>query len=97
MQQYVTKEMLADLGLDVSDDQLAHLNETVEERIGVEITESLNDDQLKELLALEESGSEDELGNWIAEHIPEYQEIIEDNIDIVIGEFVDENDNSAKK
>lgn len=99
MQQYVTREMLADLGLsEITDEQLAELNTKIEEEIGVEIAESLEDDQLKELMEMENSASEEDLGKWIAEHVPDYKEIVQDNIDIAIGDFVEKNagNNSAE-
>ncbi len=93
MQDYITKDSLLALGitLDASnaDSLIDHLNETVEERIGAEITESLTDDQLTELVTLQESASDEELGKWIAAHVPDYQAIVQDNIDIVIGELAD--------
>lgn len=88
--------MLADLGIELNDTDieslLAHLNETIEEKIGMEITESLDDVQLQELVEMQESASDDELGAWIAKHVPNYMEIVQDNIDIAIGEMVDSAD-----
>lgn len=96
MQDYITKDSLVTLGINLDDKDIdsliAHLNETVEERIGAEITEQLSDEQLQELLKLQESASDEELGSWIALHVPDYAEIVQDNIDIVIGELVDNTD-----
>jgi hypothetical protein len=96
MQQYVSKQMLTDLGIEVSEEDavslLVHLNEKIEEMIGAEITEALDDTQLEELLKLQENGTDDEIGDWIATHVPNYQEIVQDNIDIAIGEMVDSAD-----
>ena len=96
MQDYITKDNLIALGIKLDDQNidslLAHLNETVEERIGAEIAQSLSDDELKELIALQESASDEELGKWIASHVSHYEEIIQDTIDIVIGELADSTD-----
>lgn len=96
MQEYITQQMLTDLGIDLSDKDsdslLTHLNEKVEEMIGSEITEALDDDELEELVKLQDKGTDDEIGEWIATHVPEYQEIVQDNIDIAIGETVDNAD-----
>tara|TARA_B100001250_G_scaffold350874_1_gene322777 strand:+ start:440 stop:751 length:312 start_codon:yes stop_codon:yes gene_type:complete len=96
MQQYVTKQMLTDLGIEVKDTDadslLTHLNERIEEMIGAEITESLDDKELEELVKLQKNGSDDELGDWIVTHVPNYQEIVQDNIDIAVGEMVDNAD-----
>ena len=94
---FVTLETLQSFGIKVdeatADSLLQHINETVEERIGTEITESLTDEQLKELLALQDNGTEDQVGEWIAQHVPEYGQIIQDNIDITLGEVAENSDN----
>lgn len=96
MEQYVTREMLGDLGLsEVSDDDLAQLNAKIEEEIGVEIAESLDEQQLKELTDMESSATEEELGQWIAQHVPDYKEIVQDNIDIAIGDFVESRESGT--
>lgn len=93
MQNYITKDLLLTLGITLddanADSLIAHMNETVEERIGAEITESLDDKQLEELVKLQETASDDEIAQWIAAHVPEYQQIVQDNIDIVIGELAE--------
>lgn len=97
MQDYITKDELLSLGIDLSDQDIdsliAHLNDTVEERIGAEITESLTDEQLSELLDLQESTDDDnKIGEWIATHVPEYEQIVQDNIDITLGELAENAD-----
>lgn len=93
MQDYITKDLLKTLGITLddanADSLIAHMNETVEERIGAEITESLDDKQLAELVKLQETASDEEIGKWIAAHVPDYQQIVQDNIDIVIGELAE--------
>lgn len=93
MDTYITKDALLALGINLDDQDidslLTHLNDTVEERIGAEITESLSDEQLQELIDLQENATDEEVGDWIAKHVPDYKEIVQDNIDIVIGELVD--------
>ncbi len=91
-QQYVTKDMLQTFGITADDAKIAslleHINATVEEQIGAEITESLSDEQLKQLLELQETKTDDEVGEWIASQVPNFAEIVDDNIAIVIGEVV---------
>src|SRR3989338_307585 len=93
MDTYITKDALLALGINLGDQDidslLAHLNDTVEERIGAEINESLSDEQLQELIDLQDNATDEEVGDWIAKHVPDYKEIVQDNIDIVIGELVD--------
>lgn len=95
-QQYVTVATLRSFGITIDDATvgtlLQHLNDTIEERIGAEIVESLDDEQLKELLAVQESGNDDQLGEWIAAHVPNYEAIVQDNIDITVGELAESTD-----
>lgn len=95
-QSYITLDYLKQLGITVADAEaealITHLNDTIDERIGAEITQALTDDQLREMITLQETASEDELGKWIAERVPNYQEIIQDNIDIAIGELAESKD-----
>lgn len=96
MQDYITKDSLKALGINISDEDstslIAQLNTTVEERVGAEITEQLDDEQLKELLKLQETASDEVIGKWIAERVPDFEQIVQDNIDIVIGELAENAD-----
>ena len=93
MQDYITQDLLKTLGITLddanADSLIAHMNETVEERIGAEITESLDDTQLEELVKLQETASDEEIGKWIATNVSDYQQIVQDNMDSVIGELAE--------
>ncbi len=93
----ITKSQLNAIGIKLPDDQIEaliqHVEDTVNERIGEEIVDSLDSDQLKELVELQNNGaSDDEVSRWIKERIPDYDEIIEDNVRIVLGELVESSD-----
>jgi hypothetical protein len=93
----VTKAQLNSIGISLPDDQMQaliqHVEETINERISEEVVESLSDDQLKELVKLQTSNAPaEEIDTWIREHISEYDEIIEDNVAIVLGELVENSD-----
>ncbi|HEY1085099.1 MAG TPA: DUF5663 domain-containing protein [Candidatus Saccharimonadales bacterium] len=94
--QIITKQVLDEFGVDLEgkdvDSLLQHLNETLEERVGAEITESLDDDQLKALLDLQESGTDEQVGQWLEQNVPELQQITQDEIDILIGELAENTD-----
>jgi hypothetical protein len=98
MQDYINKEALLALGLELSDEQVeklvAQLNNTVEERVGEEIVESLNDDELDELVKLQENADDQVLGEWIAKHVPEYEQIVSDAVDMTLGELAESAENS---
>jgi hypothetical protein len=94
--QYITKEIIDQLGINLNetdvDSLLAHLNSTLAERIGAEITEELDDEQLKTLLRLQETASEEEVGDWIKQNVPEIEQIAQDEVDILLGELADGSD-----
>ena len=92
----ITSDTLEEYGISISPEEqptlLDHLNETLSERIGAEVTEQLDDDQLAELLVIQE-GSGKNMNAWLSERIPDLREIIQDEVDILIGELA-ENANS---
>ncbi|TAH32371.1 hypothetical protein EYC58_03235 [Candidatus Saccharibacteria bacterium] len=96
MQQIITKDLLVALGIELNEDQLEklveHANTTLHERVGAEITESLDDDKLKELITLQEAGNNEETSKWLTVNVPELKEIIEDERDILLGEIAENTD-----
>ena len=93
----VTKAQLNSIGVNLPDDQMQaliqHVEETINERISEEVVESLTDEQLAELVKMQDSNvSAEEIDAWIRERMPEYDEIIEDNVAIVLGELVENSD-----
>ena len=67
---------------------IQHVEDTINSQIGEEIVESLDDDQLKELVQMQDNDAPaEEIDAWIRARVPEYDEIIEDNVAIVLGEL----------
>jgi len=91
--QLITREDLEEIAIDLTgkdvDAFLTHLNETLEERIGLEITESLDDEQLEELVELQKNGDDEAVGTWIDQNVPQLKEIAEDERDILLGELAE--------
>ena len=91
--QYITLETVTALGINLEgqdvDALLTHLNDTLEERVGTEVTDSLNDEQLDTLLKLQENATEEEVGAWLTQNVPELQQITQDEIDILLGELAE--------
>lgn len=96
MQNYITKLDLLDLGVKLDDASLKtlvdDLNAKVDEEVGNEIIDSLTPEDVEKLADMQDTATEEELGQWIAEHVPDYEEIIEDNTAIVLGDFADSLD-----
>lgn len=100
MNPIITREMLEEAGIDLTDQDvvalLAHLNQELEERVGGEITASLSDEQLKEMLDIQEHATEDQLVEWMTKNVPELDEITQDEIDIIMGELAENADDINK-
>lgn len=70
------------------------LAQRVNELIGEEIYESLTEEEARELIALQEGGAgPEEVEKWIEAHVPDYDNIIEDNVIIAVGEQVKRPEN----
>ena len=86
-----TPTLLAEAGIKIPEDQVAdlldHLNAELEERIGEEITNSLDDDKLEELVELQKTADDEAVSKWLEANVPELGDIIQDEIDILIGEI----------
>ncbi len=93
---YVDLETLRSIGVALEGEELnallEHINEKIETAIGEEVIEELDDEQLKEMAQLEETSTDEELAVWIAQHVPVYKEIVEDNIAIVLGDLAESSD-----
>lgn len=93
MQHHITKNDLTNIGVLVDGSELekllGDLNSKVDDLIGNEILTSLSPDDVEVLAHMSESASEEEIGQWISEHVPDYEEIIEDNRDIVLGDYAE--------
>ena len=93
----ITKAQLNSVGINLPDDQMQaliqHVEETVNERINEEIVDSLDDAQLAELVALQDDDvPAEQVEAWIRGRVPEYDEIVEDNVTIVLGELVENSE-----
>lgn len=70
------------------------LAQRVNELIGEEIYESLTEEEARELIALQESGAgPEEVEKWIEVHVPDYDNIIEDNVIIAVSEQMERSEN----
>ena len=93
----VTKAQLNSIGINLPEDQMQaliqHVEDTINSQIGEEIVESLDNEQLKELVQMQDNDvPAEEIDAWIRERIPEYDEIIGDNVAIVLGELANNSD-----
>ena len=100
MEEFITKESLLDYGVDLTgkdvDSLLAELNATLEERVGSEITDSLDETQLSALATLQEKATDEEIGEWLSKNVPEFEQIVQDEIDTLLDELTDDTESVDK-
>lgn len=93
MEPIITPTLLVAAGINVSEDQIEALlesaNDQLDERIGTEITETLEDDQLEALVKLQSAGDDEAVAEWLAKNVPELEQIIQDETDIILGEIAE--------
>jgi predicted house-cleaning noncanonical NTP pyrophosphatase (MazG superfamily) len=97
----ITAELLTSTGIIVPTEQLSplldYMNSVLEDRVGEEIVESLNDDQLEELVKLQEGSSDEEVQTWLETNVFDLTEIIKDEIDIILGEAAEHHADFSSK
>ncbi len=96
MDDLITPEMLAQTGIVVADDQvddyLTLMNEQLTDRVGQAILELLTDEQVDQLSVIQEKDDDEALSAWLAENVEELDDIIQDEIDILLGEAAENSD-----
>ena len=84
----IDEQALADHGIQVPDegaDQfLDDLQAQAEERVGMAVVSHLGDDQAKQLLKLTETGSEDDVMEWLGKFMPDYEEVVSKEVEAVL-------------
>ncbi len=96
--QLITTQNLIDLGIseDKHEALLDHLNEQLQERIGIAITDLLDDQQVATLLDLQETGTDEQVDTWLQEHIPDMEAVVQDEVAILLGELADSSDSISE-
>lgn len=85
---------LSELGIELgesSDEFLQHINDQLDERVGAALLELLDDTEAEEFMSISEKGDDDATEAWIAAHIPDYADVVQDEVDILLGELASSN------
>jgi hypothetical protein len=87
----IDNNVLQALGINLNDEKSAalkqHFEESLQERVGLALFDELDDDQATELIALQEKNDDQAVADWIKQHVPDYEAIIQDEADMLIGEL----------
>ena len=91
------KELLNALGVQMSDEQRLlledHFETTLHERIGIAIVGALNPQQQVEFEQVAQSGNKTQIAEWLTTNVPNYMDIITQQIDILLEELAQNSDN----
>lgn len=91
----LTKEIVEQLGVHLTEDEYTslaeHFESTLDERVINEIVLTLTPEQAKVLSTLQQS-SDDDLLAWLQANVPDLSDIVADEIDILLGELAEHSD-----
>ncbi len=88
---YTKEEIISELGLqslpaDVQDKMVDTIYQTFNMRVGMALSDKLSDEQLNMFNELSQKG-DDELSNWIEQNIPDYANVVADEMQAVLAEI----------
>jgi len=84
---YISKEIIAQMGLEMTDKEVRQLNESLEEKVGTKITESLSPEQIDELIKIQQSKDDGAIDTWLKQNVPELEALVQKEIELVIKEL----------
>jgi hypothetical protein len=84
----ITKEIVEALDLRLGDEDIARLNQQLNERVGTAVAETLDGDRLETLQTKIQADDAAALRQWLQDNIPDLDDIVRDQIDIFLGDLV---------
>ncbi len=88
------KEFLQAIGITLDEQSYLsladHFKTTLFQRVIAEIVDELTPKQAAELAALE--GDDEQLNQWLANNVTDLQEIVQDEVDILLGEISEDRE-----
>jgi hypothetical protein len=85
----IIKAMGIDLDKSKEAELLKHIESKLGERIGLAVLDTLDDNEVRELISLQKKGNTKTIASWLTVHVPDYKEIIKDEYYILMGELAD--------
>lgn len=91
----LNKDLLTDLGINLSDEDAQllseHFDTTLRTRVIEEIVQELTPDQAQQLASMQQASDED-LMNWLKANVLNFNEIVSDEVDILLGELAENSE-----
>jgi hypothetical protein len=89
----IPKQTVKDLGIAATeaevDSLVVTLNEELNQRIGVEIANQLDDAQLKQMVTLSEAEDKIPLQSFLESNVEDLEQIVKDQVDSMLGELLE--------
>jgi len=96
----ITEKELKDIGINLTGDELTslldHLNGELNDRVGESILRELSDEQIDEYNKISETADEKVIEDWMVKRIPDFQQIVQDEISIVLSEIAEKTTGFGK-
>lgn len=91
----LSKTLLKDLGIELNEQDYEllseHFDTTLRSRVIEEIVEELTPEQAQELSTLQGT-SDEHLLAWLTSNVPNFNEIVSDEVDILLGELAENSE-----
>ena len=92
----ITRQLLADIGVQLDDAAYAQFSQQYEAeldtRIVNEIVEELDAEQLQELTRFKDAGDDEGLQQWLLTNVPDLDKIVEEEMAILLGEIAENSE-----
>jgi hypothetical protein len=89
------RTLLKDLGIELTDQDYQQLSEhfdtTLRDRVIKEIVEELSPEQAQQLAQMQ-GAPDEQLLEWLRANVPNFKEIVSDEIDILLGEIAENSE-----
>lgn len=96
--QIINEQFLKDIGVVLSAEEVALLSDHFETTLGAriinEIADELDPQQAEALMAMADR-NDPSISDWLVANVPALQDIIQDEVDILLGELVESKDSLA--
>lgn len=91
----ISRQVLDDIGIVLSEDEYRlleeHIETTLEERVGENILGTLTSAEAAEFMTLRDA-SDAQLLAWVRQAVPNFAQIVSDEVDILLGELAENSD-----
>lgn len=96
----ITENDLKEIGVSLTGAELTslleHLNDELSGRVSEAILRELSDEQIDQYNEISKTADEDVIEKWMSEQIPDFEQIVQDEIDTVLSEIADKVDEFKK-